>query len=266
MKKVFTLCAAVGLFALAVPAWAQSVSAVPTSATLAVPRAGHVRGFKSASTTAERVAAVQNRADAEIKSRETTLNNLLARVQAMSKLSDAQKASLTATIQSNLAGLSQLEGAIAADTSTTTVRSDAASITKAYRIYALVVPKASIIAAADRISTLVASLTTIAGKLGSRIVAASGDTSALSSTLSDLNAKVADATAQAAAASNEVSGLAPDNGTGTILASNNAALKDARAKLGVASKDLAAAREDAETVVKGLKALRSATATSTATR
>jgi hypothetical protein len=68
-----------------------------------------------------------------------------------------------------------------------------------------------------------------------------------------MTAKVTDANTQASAAVSEIANLEPDNGNTTIAASNTAALKDARSKIGVATKDLVAARADIATIVKGVK-------------
>lgn len=251
-----TLClAAIGAFALALPASAQTlgVSASVNASVTARPLAGRLasttraigaRMAMSASTTAARIAQAQQRADTEIQNRITTLSDLASRIEAMVKLSDSEKASLSASLQSEITNLTSLGTHIDVDTSTTTLRSDMQSITQAYRIYALVVPQGSIIAAADRINTLVTSFTTIGTKIQAR------DSSA---DLTDFNAKISDASAQASAATAEVANLQPDNGDQTILASNTAALKDARSKIKTATQDLQAARQDAETIIKSIE-------------
>ncbi len=101
-------------------------------------------------------------------------------------------------------------------------------------------------------------MTTLSGKLQARITATTGDTSALSASLSDMNAKTGDASVQANAAISEVATLTPDNGDQSVAASNEAALKDARAKIEAGMKDLQAARQDAGMIVKGLKTLNAA--------
>lgn len=206
------------------------------------------------STIAVRMAATKTRADNEIQARVATLNNLLSRIESMVKLSDSEKASISSDIQSEISNLSSLKTNIDADTGTTTLRADTASITKAYRIYALIVPQASIVAAADRINTIVTSLTTIGSKIQSRSATAD---------LTDFNAKISDASSQASAATAEVANLQPDNGDKTILASNTKALKDARSKITLATKDLQTAEQDAKTIIKTLKVPSSPVATST---
>ncbi len=91
--------------------------------------------------------------------------------------------------------------------------------------------------------------------------------SASVSALADMNAKVAGANAQASAAVTEIANLQPDNGNATIMASNTAALKDARTKIQAAQQDLVAARQDSGSIVKALIAAKvsaSATASTSA--
>ena len=78
-----------------------------------------------------------------------------------------------------------------------------------------------------------------------------------------MTAKISDAATQAAAASAEVSGLMPDNGDKTVMASNTAALKDARSKIQAATKDIQAAYKDAQAVVKGVRGTKPTASAST---
>ena len=186
----------------------------------------------------------------------------------MAKLSDSEKSNISSELQAEISSLTSLQGNINNDTSTTTLGSDMKSITQAYRIYALIVPQGSITAASDRVNTLVASFTTIGAKLQTRISAMSASSTAMSSitsALADFSSKVSDAGTQAIAAAAEVANLAPDNGDKTILASNTAALKDARLKIETATKDLTAARKDAGTIVKAIQSSTSAGPSATAT-
>jgi hypothetical protein len=73
--------------------------------------------------------------------------------------------------------------------------------------------------------------------------------------MSDMNAKIADATAQSASAQSGVSALVPDQGNATVAASNKAALEASRADIQTATQDLKAARADITTILQGLKSL-----------
>lgn len=209
-----------------------------------------------ASTTANRQAHLQNRentmkdrGNTEIEQRIASLNALLGRVNAMVKVSATDKATLGASINTEISDLSTLDTTIAADTSTTSLKTDIQSVTKAYRIYLLVIPQASIAAAADRVLTIAADLNTVAAK----IQAQAGTNSTAASALADLALKTADATTQANAAVAETASLQPDNGDTTVAASNTAALKDAKTKLQTATQDLKTAQQDAETAIKAIR-------------
>jgi len=78
----------------------------------------------------------------------------------------------------------------------------------------------------------------------------------------DFQAKVIDAQKQSQTTVSAITGLVPDNGSATVLQSNNKALKAAAAQIKTADTDLAQARKDAATIVSGLK---SPTATTTPT-
>ncbi len=179
----------------------------------------------------------------------------------MKNLSASKKTDLQTNLSNQMYTLSALQTKIDADTDIPTLKTDVKSITKNYRIYLLILPQARIAASADRINTIVGQMQTLAGKLETRITAANA--TALQSTHSDLESKLDDATAKANAAVTTTAGLAPDNGSATLVASNSEAVKAARAQIESATKDLVAARADIETIIQGLKS--SATATSTVT-
>ena len=198
-----------------------------------------------------------------IDQRIKSLNDLSARVQGMKNVSDADKVTIQAGIQSQIADLDSLKGRIAsssADLSTSTLRTDLQSITQGNRVFALVEPRIRIIAQADRTQTIVSMMTAISGKLQARFASSTASTTAANPSaqtlVSDLNAKLADATAQAQAAVAEVTPLKPDNGDKSVLASNNSALKDARLKLQAAQKDIETARQDIQKIIGAAKANR----------
>jgi hypothetical protein len=84
--------------------------------------------------------------------------------------------------------------------------------------------------------------------------------------MSDITAKLSDATTQANAALSETTSLMPDLGDATVSASNTTALKDARSKIKTATGDLTSTRKDFTTVVQALKDKTSATAPATTTQ
>ncbi len=244
-KYISIVFAGVALTAASVmPAMAQQTAASST------------RTAARAMALEARIAKAKTHADQELDRRVTSLNALATRVNDMKKITDAQKSSLTAAITDQVNTVTALKAKIDADTDVATLRADIQSITKSYRIYALILPQASLVAAADRAMDVASSMSALAGKLQARIstLQTSGtDVTALQAAYADFNLKIADANTQANAAVTEAVSLKPDNGDKTVMAANVAALKDARKKVQAAQQDLVVARKDAETIVRGIR-------------
>jgi hypothetical protein len=206
-----------------------------------------------------KISAAIARGDKEIDRRITALNALSTRIGEMVKLSASEKTSFQASITAQVNTLTTLKAKIDADTDATVLKTDVKSITDSYRIFALILPQGRLMAAADRASTIASSLTTISGKLQVRISdaqTAGNNVSAMQTSLADMNAKIADANTQATAATNAVISLQPDNGNATVAASNKAALQASRADIKTATSDLTTARNDAQSIIKALEALK----------
>jgi hypothetical protein len=219
----------------------------------------------AATKVAERVAAVassspaklkaeQKKADEAITKRVEDLNKVIARTNDMTRLSDSDKATVQTALQTIVSNLTTLAGKIDAETDAAALKDDVESITKNFRIYALVIPRTHIIATADRIVTVAGTLNIVGQKLATRVAAASSTSATtLQTTLQDMSTKVIDAQAQAQSATQLVASLQPDNGDAAITKSNQQALKDAQAKIKVAQSDIVAAQKDARAVQKALK-------------
>ena len=215
-------------------------------------------GAKASDKVLARIEKGKERAKEEIARRTAALGALSEKVQAMARVSDDMKASISGTVQSQITMLSSLQAKIEADVDLDTLRADIKSITESYRIFMLVLPQGRIATAADSIQITAASLTTLAGKLETRIAEAQAkgsDTAALSTSLSDMKAKIDDAKLQAEAAISLTATLKPDNGDKTIADANKKALKDAQVKLKAAREDLKTARKAGGDIVKALKGL-----------
>ena len=201
----------------------------------------------------------QQNAGTMIDNRIAAMQKAEARIDAAVKLSADEKADLKASIDNVISQLTALKAQIGTDTSTTTLKADAGSITKAYRVYMLVLPQAAIASASDRALAIITQMSALETKLEARISAAQSagtDVSAMNTALSDFKAKVADAQSNANAAAAEVKDLSADNGDQATASANTSALKDARAKLETARQDLKTAYADAKTIagdVKGKK-------------
>ena len=247
--SVVGLTAAAMLFS-ALPAAAQTTTTTASAKT----------------TVAQRLATIISRSNTEIAARITDLNKLNTRVQAMTNVSATEKANISSQVQTNISGLTSLQTKIDADTDVATAKADEKTIFTTYRIYALIIPQGSILASADRITTINGIFNTLVTKIQARITAdqtAGKDVSAETTALADLKAKMADAVTQAQTAQTGVTNLVPDQGNTTTAASNKAALVAARANIKTATQDIQAARKDVTTILQGLKALGARTSTST---
>jgi len=196
-------------------------------------------------------------ADKAISMRITSLNNLLSRIESIKNVSAADKATIASTTQSEIDAMTALKTKIDADAATTTLRDDLKSITANYRVYALVEPQIQILAAADKINQIISLMNTVESKLQARITAlpAGANIASLSSAMSDIIAKIADAQTQAAAAVSKTATLVPDQGNAATASANTTALKGARADIRVGNSDLKTVRKDMNDVVSGIRKL-----------
>ncbi len=261
LRVIFALGAVLSL--TFVPAFAFAKDTVSVDAGASV-QTGGASAKAGADASAAFMARAKAKADQEIDRRIENLNDLLTRVQGMHALADADKAAIRATVTNQVNMLTALKGKIDADTDAATLRTDVKSITSSYRIYALIIPQVRIIAAADRIVTIANQMQQLSAKFQARISEAQGagfDMTAALAALADYNAKVADAGAQAQAAVTEITTLSPDNGDKASMTANANALKDARAKIVAAQKDLRDARQDAATILKEVRGKLPASAT-----
>lgn len=230
-----------------------------SSQSLKVKRA-EVHSSTTASSTANtaRLNEMKKKANQEINRRIAALNRELARIQSMKRIGDASKSSTQASIQAEITALNTLKAKIDADTDVNVLKTDIQSITKSYRVYALVMPQASIQAAAARIKTIADAMMTLGGKLQVRITeakTAGKNISDLDTLMSDYNAKIADAKVQADGALSLIVNLTPDNGDKAKMQANLQALKDARTKIKAGQEDLRKARQEGDKIVKRLREL-----------
>ena len=204
----------------------------------------------------ERITRGKSRADEEIARRIKALTELKVRIGGMVRVSAAIKAAIASQVDSEINNLTSLKAKIAADTELAALKADIQSITKSYRIFALIIPEGHIAVTADKIKTTADMIAALGVKLGARIAAAKTagkDVSISEAALADLNLKVADAKVQADAAISIIKTLVPDNGDEAKFQANKKALTDARAKLRVGETDLKAANKDARLISQSLK-------------
>jgi hypothetical protein len=220
----------------------------------------------SDSKLAARMTEAKARAAQEIDRRIVSLQALIERIGAMKRLSDADKKTLINVIQAQITALTSLKGTVEGATDIATLRTEMETVNTSYRIYALVMPQVRIIAAADRLLTVTGQLELVSAKLAGRVAemsAAQGNVTTLQTSLDDMKTKIANATKMAQEAVNAVVGLLPDNGDQAKQKSNLATLKDSQAKIRAGQQDVVAARKDAETITKALRAFNKTTTATT---
>lgn len=214
-----------------------------------------------------RIAKEQDHGNHLVDVRISTLQNLEARINDMTRLTADQKNAIIADLTAQINALTSLRTQIASSTSTTTLIADLKSIAPDYRTYLLVLPRTAIVAAANRVMNITDQMTAEGAKLQARITAAQTagvNVSSAQSAYADYTAKVADAKVQAQAALNLVVNLNADNGNAGTLAANTAALKSARTKLQAARTDLREARQDMNEIMQVIRGKGEVTATTTA--
>ena len=224
--------------------------AVPAGAATPTPSAASTRA--SGPTT---LATVQADGAAAIAQRETQLGKLTAKL-AAEPACDAGGAQ-AARLPGDASGLTALGAKLAADTDVATAKNDLRSIFDDYRIYLVVTPQVFTLTACGHIRSATDQLVGIEATLTTRVDAAAAagkDMTAARADLADMTAKIASARSAGDAAASSLSGIVPDRGDQSVLASNQAAVAAARAGLTGAHGDLTTAVTDGHNVVAALKA------------
>jgi hypothetical protein len=183
----------------------------------------------------------------------TSLNAAAKVIDQTQKLSADDKQTLKAEINSTISGLTALKTKLDADTTLVDARTDAKLILSDYRVYALVLPKVRLVKVADGQIALEAKFSDLSSTFMKRFAelkVAGRDTSALETTLANMNTKVSAAQTVSTAVQAKVIALKPSdyNSDHTILSGDRDQLK-------AAHDDLVAARADAKTIADGIKAL-----------
>lgn len=204
----------------------------------------------------DKISSAKERAIREIDRRIEGLMKLEGRAEFSKTASTSDKFDISATVQAEIKNFTDLRAKISADTDAETLKTDIASINKSYRIYALVIPQGQIKLAASKLVSAADAVSALSVKLEARIneaKTAGKDVSALTTALVELNAKVADARVQAAAAISLTASLSPDNGDEAVFQANKKALAEAKAKVELGGKSVRLARKSADTIVRSLK-------------
>jgi hypothetical protein len=199
----------------------------------------------------QRVQNIITKGNLEIERRLTTLTTLTSKIDASTHLSVSDKTTLTDEVGTTISGLTTLKTTLDADTTITSAHTNAESIYTEYRVYALVAPKVSIVKVADDQQVVQSKLTTLAGKLQTRIEAepqSNSNVATLNSKILDMNNQVTAAGKISTTIESSVINLQP-----TDYNSNHDVLSGDAAQLKIAHTDDQNAYSDATSIVSILK-------------
>ncbi len=118
-----------------------------------------VAAIRVASKEAATAALRKENSLQEIERRLASLNNLLTKINSLTKLTAGQKTTLIQQVQEQITALTALKGAIETETDPIKLTVEKKSIIDSYRIFALFMPKINILAQADKVLNLVELMT-----------------------------------------------------------------------------------------------------------
>lgn len=227
-----------------------------TLLTLAVALVAVSPVFAAASLTTaqqDRLTVIKTRGDQEISRRLSELSKLTAVINNATKLTASDKSALSSEISGAVSGLTALKTTLDNETTLDAARTDAQSILTEYRVFALVMPKVHLLKIADDQVAAATKLSDAAIKLQTRLksLKTSGkDVTALQATLDDMTTNIASAQKISSTIQSSISSLQPTdyNSNHSVLVGDNAQLKASHASL-------VKARQDAQTVLEGIKSL-----------
>ena len=197
------------------------------------------------------LAAVQAAAETATSNRETKLTAEIAKITAAKGINSADQATLLGRLNADLAGMKSSEATIAADTTLATALTDFHSIFTTYRVYAVALPQARVVAAVERATSLgLPRLSTQQTKLAALLAGkdASKSTPALQADLSDMQTQITSATSALNGVAAQALAITPAdfNANHSVVASIRTAVKSAIA-------DVQKARADRKAIVAAIR-------------
>jgi hypothetical protein len=176
-----------------------TTSLIGSAAAVALVAGTCAPAFADGSTPAHgrTLADIQKSASIKTTKRIGSLNTAIARINAATDITSADRATILATLNGDIAGMNTVEAKIAADTDVATAAADYATIFTTYRVYAVAIPQARFAAAADRMTgTSIPKLTDAETKLAAALAGPdkSKSTPALQAELVDMQNQIAAAT------------------------------------------------------------------------
>jgi ATP-dependent protease HslVU (ClpYQ) ATPase subunit len=230
------------------------VVSLPSSVTMALSATnGSNTSSTSTQTQSQRLALIKSRGAAEITRRITSLNAVLGKITATTKLSATDKAYLTTEVNSEISGLTALQTKLAADSTLSSAITDAQSIFSEYRVYALLLPKIWLVATADAQQTTETKLLTLSSNLQTRITDDQNAGKNVSSLQTELNSMITEIDNAQSISSNIEQSVLPLQPSD--YDSDHAILSGDAAQLKTAHGDNVTAFTDGKSIVSSLKSL-----------
>jgi hypothetical protein len=225
-------------------------TAATVAAMLCTMGAGLISPGAASAAAPDGLKAIQAAGAQATSERIASLNTAIAKITADGTITDADRTTILATLNGDVAGMQTLAAKIAADTTVPQAKADYQSIFTQYRVYAVALPQSRYAASADDLTgTALPKLTAAHDDLAALLSGPykAKDTPTVQAELEDMAAKIADAT-------DALDGLAAAAlaVTPAEYDANHAALVPIRASLKSALADAAAARADANKIVAAL--------------
>lgn len=215
------------------------------------------------STDSQTIANIISKGNEEIDRRINNLNKLTSLIDSSTKLTSAEKTTLTDDINTTISGLNTLKTQLDSATTLTDAINDVKSIYTEYRVYALLDPKIHLIKVSDDQQAIEAKLTDLSSKLQTRITDAQNagqDVSVLNSDLANMNGLINSAENISSSVETAVINLQP-----TDYNSNHSVLEGYNTQLKTAREDIKSALMQAKTIISTLEASNSSTSNSSST-
>ncbi len=211
----------------------------------------------------DRLAKLHTQCDTDINKRLKDLYTALNKINNLVKLPSDKKSQYSSEINTNITGLANLKAKCDADIDLPTLHPDYNSVFTKYKIYAVFLPQIHLLITTDDLGVTADMISDFSNKLQTRIQSA-WSPSNLTSLLSDMQAKIADAHTQYNNAAALVSALTPQS-YNTDKQGTEQAFKNAKADINVRHMDTKVANQDAREITQGLKGTKSTTSSPTPT-
>jgi hypothetical protein len=198
---------------------------------------------------ASSLAAIQADAVVKITKRTTSLTRSVGRVTANEYLTDADRATILARLNADLAGLQALGAKIAADTDRAVAAQDFATIFTTYRVYAVVLPQSHYAAAADALTgSVIPHLNAAHQRLAQALASSPKSTPELEAKLQHMQGRIDAATKAITGVGGRALAITPAQ-----YNANHAVLAPIRASIVTARDAARSARDDAREIVMALR-------------